>query len=247
MTAVMAQDSEVVSLNNDGVRALNKSDYVSAIKKFELALKLNASYKLARANLSIAYNNFALEQRNNPQAALKLFHKAVLLDPANTTTKQNVDGIIRMMGLDPKSFDDRVKLGDKAYKEGEFPGAIVEYAAALDIRDSAEVRENLGDVYCLVDRKDKAIEQFEAALKTKYRIGLDKKLRELRSNDEFSERLTENRSARSFSLNNPMIALVAFPLLALLLAFVTRKKRISIWFIGLAIASIFAVAGFFAL
>lgn len=249
--AANAQDSSVVTLNNDGVRALTKRDYVAAIEKFERALKLDGTYKLARSNLAIAYNNFGLDWRSKPDEALKLFHKALMLDPTNSTTKQNVDGMIRMMGLNPESFEDRVKLGDNAQKAKDYSGAIIEYSAALELKDSATVHEKLGDIYCIVDRRNKAIEQFEAALALlKYNFQLEQKLRLLRSVGGVPaniKKAADDRDPRSFTLNNPMIALVALPLIAALVAFLTRKKRASIWFVGLAIASIFAVAGFFAL
>lgn len=250
LSCALAHDhSEIVDLNNDGVRALVKQDYITAIQKFEQALKIDRKYKLALSNLAITYNNFGLQQRKQPTEALKLFHKALLLQPTNATTRQNVDGIIRMMGLDPNSFDDRVELGDRAIRGGDYSGAIIEYSAALVIKNSAEVHEKLGDVYYAIDRKDRALEQFDSSLALHYNLQLDLKLRLLRSLGFVPQILMQptDRSTQALTLNNPMIALVAFPLLAMLVAFVTRKKRISIWFVGLAIASIFAIAGFFAL
>lgn len=166
----------VVTLNNDGVRALTSSNFKLAIEKFEAALKIDGTYKLARSNLAIAYNNYGLQLRNDPKQAIKMFHKALMLDPANATTRQNVDGIIRMMGKDPKDFEDRVDLGDQARKGGDFTGAIVEYAAALDLKDDAGVHEKLGDVYRVVDRVDKAIEQYQAGIRAKDSAGLEVKL-----------------------------------------------------------------------
>lgn len=171
-----AQDSQVVTLNNDGVRALTSSNFKLAIEKFEAALKIDGSYKLARSNLAIAYNNYGLQLRSEPQQAIKMFHKALMLDPANATTRQNVDGIIRMMGKDPRDFEDRVDLGDQARKGGDFTGAIVEYAAALDLKDDAGVHEKLGDVYRVVDRVDKAIEQYQGGIRAKDSAGLEVKL-----------------------------------------------------------------------
>src|SRR5262249_5854173 len=44
------------------------------------------------------------------------------------------------------SFEDRIKLGDQANKNGDFAGEIVEYEAALKIKDDSEVREKLKKV-----------------------------------------------------------------------------------------------------
>lgn len=171
-----AQDSQVVTLNNDGVRALTSSNFKLAIEKFEAALKLDGTYKLARSNLAIAYNNYGLQLRSDPKQAIKMFHKALMLDPTNATTRQNVDGIIRMMGKDPRDFEDRVDLGDQARKGGDFTGAIVEFAAALDLKDDSGVHEKLGDVYRVVDRVDKAIEQYQAGIRAKDSASLEVKL-----------------------------------------------------------------------
>ena len=54
--AVFATRDDVVRLNNDGVNALKTNNYMLAIQKFEAALKIDSTYKLARENLAIAYN-----------------------------------------------------------------------------------------------------------------------------------------------------------------------------------------------
>src|SRR6185437_3930872 len=146
-----ADSSQVIGLNNDGVKALNSSNYQLAIQKFEAALKLDPNYKLARDNLAIAHNNYGLQLRNTPAEALKQFHQALYLNMSNATTMQNVDGIIKMMGKDPHSFADRVALGDQARLAADFVGAIIEYSAALKLKDDAKIHVKLGDVYRVRD------------------------------------------------------------------------------------------------
>lgn len=158
-----ADSSQVIGLNNDGVKALNASNYQLAIQKFEAALKLDPNYKLARDNLAIAHNNYGLQLRNNPPEALKQFHQALYLNQSNVTTMQNVEGIIRMMGKDPKSFADRVALGDQARLSADFVGAIIEYSAALKLKDDPKIHVKLGDVYRVRDETDKAIAEYQAA------------------------------------------------------------------------------------
>lgn len=153
----------VISFNNDGVRALSASNFPLAIEKFEAALRLDPTYKLARENLAIAYNNYGLTLRQDPPAALKQFHKSFLLNPSNPITQQNLDGIIRYMNLDPKKFEDRRKLAEDARKAGDFTSAIVEYLEALKLREDANSRMVLGDVYRVVGREARAVEQYRIA------------------------------------------------------------------------------------
>lgn len=142
-TAIAASDASVIALNNEGVMALNKSNYKLAIQKFLDALKLDPYYQLAKDNLAITHNNFGLSLRNNPQAALVEFHEALWLGPNNQTTLQNIEGIIRKMGKDPKSFEDRLSLGVEARKNGDFVGAVVEYSAALKLHEDPIIRATL--------------------------------------------------------------------------------------------------------
>ncbi len=135
--------TRVIMINNEGVTALSAGKYQLAVDKFEQSLKLEPSYKIASDNLAIAYNNWALQKRDNPQEAIKLFHVAAFLDPGNPTTKENLDGIITMMALNPASFKDRVKLGDDANAHGDSIGALVEYQAALKIQRDDKIKEKL--------------------------------------------------------------------------------------------------------
>ncbi len=170
-------DSTVIELNNEGVRALGTSNFKLAIEKFEAALKRDPSYQRARANLAIAYNNFGLFiNKQSPAEALKYFHKALQLDPSNATTKANVDGIIRIMGRDPLNFQDRVELGDMSRKQGDFDGAIVEYQAAIAIKNDPAVREKLGDVLRVKGKLDLSIKEYQNAIAIKDSAGLEVKL-----------------------------------------------------------------------
>ncbi|MCA9815481.1 MAG: tetratricopeptide repeat protein, partial [Cyanobacteria bacterium HKST-UBA01] len=161
---VHATSSRVIELNNAGVRALNQQNFQEAIRQFEEALKVDSTYELARKNLAIAYNNYGLQLQKSPMQALKQFHRALLLDPSNATTKQNVSGIIRFMNRDPNKFEDRVDLGDSSRKSGDFTGAIVEYKAALEIKNDGAIWERLGDVYRVENKLEDAENAYRSAL-----------------------------------------------------------------------------------
>lgn len=161
--AYAVDQATLVGLNNDAVRAINAQNYQGAIDKLEQALKLDPSYKAARGNLAIAYNNYGLVYQANPTEAIKYFHKAAYWDPGNPTTAQNLSGIIRKMGKNPNDFATRVAMGDACRKAADFIGAIVEYGEALKIKDDAAIHERLGDVFRVRDETTKAIEQYKAA------------------------------------------------------------------------------------
>ena len=166
LPAALAASTQVVELNNEGVKALNAGNFQLAITKFEQALKLDPSYQLAKENLAIAYNNYGLQLQNNPKEAIKQFHKALYLNPNNATTLQNLEGIITLMRKNPKSFKDRVELADQARLAGDFQGAIIEYKEALRLKDDANIHMKLGDVFRVRDEVDKAIEEYKAATRT---------------------------------------------------------------------------------
>jgi tetratricopeptide (TPR) repeat protein len=153
----------VISLNNEAVKALNSNNFPLAIQKFQAALKIDPSYKLARQNLAIAHNNYGLQNRNDPKKALSEFHQALFLDPSNATTLQNVNGIIVMMGKDPKSFADRKALGKEAQLSSDFIGAIIEYGEACKIKDDPKLRTEMGNIFRVRDDNDAAIAQYQIA------------------------------------------------------------------------------------
>lgn len=130
----------VIEWNNLGVKALNSGNYSLAIDRLRKALSKDPRYTLAKDNLAIAYNNYGLQQRQVPLVALKYFHQALYLNQRNATTAQNLEGIIRMMGRNPKNPADRVALGDQARITGDSVGAFIEYSAALQLKDDPQTK-----------------------------------------------------------------------------------------------------------
>jgi len=138
-----AYRSIATTLNNQAVLRLRQHDIESAIVTFQNAILYDTSYKKAFQNLSIAYNNLGLEQRTQPELSLKQFRNSLYLDPTNQVTIKNFNIMMRVAGRDPNSFSDRVELGDIAFGQNDIAGSIVEYEAALKIKDDETVRQKL--------------------------------------------------------------------------------------------------------
>lgn len=87
----LAADSNALSLNNAGIQCLGRGDFLGAIQSLEECVNKFPNYQLARTNLSIAYNNYALSLTStNPAKASEFFSAAVKLDPNNTTFADNL-------------------------------------------------------------------------------------------------------------------------------------------------------------
>jgi hypothetical protein len=84
-------EEQAAKLNNEGVIALNKNDFLGAIQKLKLSLKAKPNYAFAQKNLSIAYNNYALLLP--PEQAVIYFDKSLQCDPGNTTTLANLKSL----------------------------------------------------------------------------------------------------------------------------------------------------------
>lgn len=54
-----------------------------------------------------------------------------------------MDGIIRLLGRDPHSYEDRVALGDHAKATNDKVGAIFEYQEALKLQENPEISARL--------------------------------------------------------------------------------------------------------
>jgi TonB family protein len=137
------QSAQTKTLNNEGVRALNESNYDLAVSKFEQALEIDPKYRTARMNLAIACNNLGLRLGREPEKALRAFHKSLYLDPRNATTRSNVDAAVSSLGKKPESFDDRELLGKEAELAGDFTGALIEFGAACRIKDDRALRSKM--------------------------------------------------------------------------------------------------------
>lgn len=161
-----ATRDDVVRANNDGVTALKANNYPVAVENFLKCLKLDNTYKLAKENLAICYNNWGISLQNSPSQAIEKFHKSLFYSPDNPTAVQNLEVTIQNLGKDPHSFKDRVALGKAARLAGDLEGGIVEFGEALKIKDDPALRVELGNALYVKDRVDDAINQYNIAAKS---------------------------------------------------------------------------------
>ncbi|MDR3615290.1 MAG: TonB C-terminal domain-containing protein [Candidatus Obscuribacterales bacterium] len=153
------------TLNNEGVDATNAKKFDLAISKLKAAVLADSRYHLAQQNLAVAYNNRGLAKKGDPQQALTQFHRAYFFEPESTTTFQNVEGTVKLIGKSPNSFDDRKLLGTQAEAKSDYIGALVEYAAANTILQDPDVCIRMGDIYARYGAKDLALTQYLLAKK----------------------------------------------------------------------------------
>jgi len=132
-TPALVFATEKIAINDDGVRALEKGEFTKAIHLFKSALAIDNNFELARDNLSIAYNNFAIKSADKPDVALDSLHKALFLDPDNELTKTNLAGMLKRLGMNENNYKDRVALAEQAAKKGKNISALVEYRAAVKL------------------------------------------------------------------------------------------------------------------
>jgi len=198
------RDSAVISLNNDGVKALNANNYQLGISLFEAALKKDPDYDIAHDNLAIAHNMYGVSLRPNPRAALVEFHKAIWLNPMHPTAVQNAEETIRALGKNPNSPDDRLELGDEAIKSGDLQGAIIEYRAANQHRPDPKVYIKIGDVFHSRGEDDKALMEYQEAARTGDTAETEVKLGRIHeSKEDISSAIAAYGKAIAFNLNNP--------------------------------------------
>ncbi|MBX9573931.1 MAG: tetratricopeptide repeat protein, partial [Candidatus Obscuribacterales bacterium] len=134
--------NEAAELNNQGVSALRSGKYRLAAEKFLAALRIAPDYHLARKNLGAAYSNLGVYSTTDSDDSLCLLHLSTFLDPSGLGPA-NLDCVVSSLGKNPRSYEDRLSIGDNALAKGDRIGAIVEYSEALKIRDDAELKKKL--------------------------------------------------------------------------------------------------------
>jgi len=163
---------EAINLNNEGVKALNEKNWLLAVNKLNAAIKLDADYELPKENLEIAHNMWgeALMKEKKHEEALKHFCQAFYLNDVwennsyfHASTLAHISESIKALGKDPRNFGDRIALADKAKSEGDLASAVVEYDAAVHIKDVPNLHKKIGDLYRQLEQPDKAAEEEKLA------------------------------------------------------------------------------------
>lgn len=127
----------------EGSIAAGNNQFEKAITEFEAALKIDPKQERAREGIAIAYNNMAIEKDTNSDKAVELFRKALYWDPTCDVARGNLNSYLQSMGMNPKSFDVRVKLAEKCLEQKDTRGAIVEYTEALIYKADDAIRRKL--------------------------------------------------------------------------------------------------------
>ncbi len=127
----------------EGTVAAGNNHFEKAITEFEAALKIDPKQERAREGIAIAYNNMAIEKDINTDKAIELFRKALYWDPTCDVARGNLNSYLQSMGMEPKSFDIRVKLAEKCLEQKDTRGAIVEYTEALIYKADDAIRKKL--------------------------------------------------------------------------------------------------------
>ncbi len=78
----------------------------------------------------------------------------------------NTAALYRAMNKDPQKFKDRVELGDNALKSDDFEGAVIEYSAALKLKEHPGIHRKLGEAYSHLKQPEKSKGEYDAATKS---------------------------------------------------------------------------------
>lgn len=137
--------SEASELNNQGVAELRSGNYLLSAKKFLAALKISPDYLVAQRNLAAAFNNLGIYSTAENNESLSLFHLSCFLNPSGPGWA-NLDCAVSNSGKSPRSYEDRLSMGDEALAKGDRVGAIVEYSEALKIKDNPDLKKKLENI-----------------------------------------------------------------------------------------------------
>lgn len=114
----LEREQRAAKLNEHGITALNKNEYLEAIDYFQRALQILPKNETIRKNLAISYNNYAISLTG--EEAKKYLHKAIELESDNPSYKENLANIIS-------------NLASQYYGDGEYESALSELNEALSV------------------------------------------------------------------------------------------------------------------
>ncbi len=134
---------EAANLNEAGKKALSNQDLNEAIRLFIEAQKKRPGYKSAQHNLIDAYSTLGKSQ-TLPAKSMHAFHLADWLNVHwERGPSADLIAAIRALKRRPGSYADRTALAEDALWNGDFAGAVVEFEAALRLRNDVSIRKKL--------------------------------------------------------------------------------------------------------
>lgn len=146
--AILADNMNPDYYNYLGIAYLGSKEYEDAVKQFRLALNLDEKSQDAWRGLGIAAFG-----TGDYEASIEYLNRAL-----------DYSGI----NVDEKEYDILWYRADAEKKRGDYEAAAVTYGALLELEgDCALIRYFRGSMYCLMGEKEKAMEDFDAAVAMK--------------------------------------------------------------------------------
>jgi thioredoxin-like negative regulator of GroEL len=138
--------NKAMKLNNAGKYEEAARLYKKALdkpKKKYYSPSMSKLEQLVSEHLANCYQHLSYKVRTDPKAQLRYLYPAVYYCPYEDEYQNELADAISQLGKDPKVAADRIALGDEAHEIGDDIAAIVEYRAALKIKDNPAVRQKL--------------------------------------------------------------------------------------------------------
>ena len=144
----------IICICNYANGLMAKRKQKDAVLLLEQVFKRNPDYELCRTNLSVAYNNLAVESKE-PQEALRYASRALVLCPKDKSALQNLDFAMHNANLTLTDSASHVKYGDTLKQQGDNVGAYQQFLFAM--------KDATGDVAEIQKKVDELITPEEAA------------------------------------------------------------------------------------
>jgi tetratricopeptide (TPR) repeat protein len=139
---------EAIDANNTAVQFGKQGRWLDAILNHEKAVALDPRNTEFRINLSAARCTYArkLLAQGDAQGAAHLFRQALTAAPDNGTAGKLLVEALKKSGVNPSSAEARISVGDGLVHAGDFEGAGIEYQAAVQLAESPQAYEKMGDL-----------------------------------------------------------------------------------------------------
>jgi len=143
---VCLQLGEAIQLRAQADAALSEHRQADAANAYIKLYNLQGYDCIDRDKLLAVLHGYAVSLRSQPQAARKQLYQILSIDEAYTKSREHLDTIVESIGMNPKSFNDRLTLARSAAQDGQFEMAIGEYREALRLKSDEPVQSELWDL-----------------------------------------------------------------------------------------------------